>query len=313
MSASRDDARVFLPATGRIFLDFIFTGAERVPTPGEEIFASGFSAMIGGAYNAARALHRLGVGAHLAADLGPDVPSQIVRTLWDHDGLPVTFRRDVDHPTAAITCSYSLAHDRAFLSYVDRQPPPICDPSVLSEHRVGHVLFTGIPPDDSFVPMMREARRLGIPISMDSQYVQRSVNDADFRAMLELVDVYFCNELEATMFTGEADVDAAGEVLRRLTRVAIVKLGPKGARLYGADVRVTQPAPDVSIVDTTGAGDCFVGGFVWARVRGEDLVGALRAGVAVGTLTCQGLGGDATPTPDRAVECVRGLPEVIRT
>ncbi|MCC6158267.1 MAG: carbohydrate kinase family protein [Deltaproteobacteria bacterium] len=308
MSASRNGVDVFLPATGRIFLDFIFTGAERVPMPGEEIYASGFSAMIGGAYNAARALHRLGVGVHIAADLGPDVPSQIVRTLWDRDRLPATFRRDVSHATAAITCSYSLEHDRAFLSYVDRQPSPICDPEVLSEHRVGHVLFTGIPPDDSFLPMMREARRLGIPIYMDSQYVERSVNDEDFRAMLDLVDVYFCNELEATMFTGEAEIDAACEVLSRLTRIAVIKLGPKGARMYGDGMRITQQAPDVAIVDTTGAGDCFVGGFVWARVCGEDPIGALRAGVAVGTLTCMGYGGDAAPNRERALTLIGELP-----
>ncbi len=311
MNASPDGVEVFLPATGRIFLDFIFTGAERVPTPGEEIFASGFSAMIGGAYNAARALHRLGVGAHLAADLGPDVPSRIVRTLWDRDGLPATFRREVDHPTAAITCSYSLVHDRAFLSYVDRQPPPICEPSVLSEYRARHVLFTGIPPDASFVPMMREAHRIGIPVYMDSQYVERSVTDADFREMLGLVDVYFCNELEATMFTGEADVDAAGSALGRLTNTTVIKLGANGAVLISGDTRISQRAPEIEVIDTTGAGDCFVGGFVWARTRGADLAEALRAGVAVGTLTCLGYGGEATPTRECALALIGKLPPVV--
>jgi len=52
-----------------------------------------------------------------------------------------------------------------------------------------------------------------------------------------------------------------------------------------------MPAPDVTVVDSTGAGDAFAAGFVAARLRGGDEAEALAAGIAAGARAVQSLGG----------------------
>jgi sugar/nucleoside kinase (ribokinase family) len=302
---------VFLPASGRVFLDFIFSGLPRVPTAGEEIYARRFDSMIGGAYNAARALHRLEVGAHLAADLGPDVPSRIVRDLWDAEGLPTTFRRDVSTPTAAITCSYSLDHDRGFLSFIDPLPPPWNDPAIFDAYRVRRILLTGVPRDDSFIPLLERARALAIPVDMDSSFVERRLSEPSFRRHLQLVDTYFCNEVEARLFTECAELDDAARGFLEFAPVVVIKTGPGGATFYRRGEKVVQAAPSIEVMDTTGAGDCFVGGYAAGRVGGLDEIGSLRLAVAVGSLTCAGIGGAAAPRREAAEELAARLPQPV--
>jgi ribokinase len=79
----------------------------------------------------------------------------------------------------------------------------------------------------------------------------------------------------------------------------VVTLGKEGvlAAFDGELLRV--PAPDVEVVDTTGAGDAFVGALAAALDAGAALPGALRFGVAAGSLACTAAGAQ-TSLPRRA-------------
>ncbi|MCB9475454.1 MAG: carbohydrate kinase family protein [Deltaproteobacteria bacterium] len=299
---------VFLPRTGRIYLDFIFAGLPKLPVAGEEVFAKSLSLMVGGSYNAARALWRLGVDAHLAADLGNDEFSAIARRLWDEDGLPTTFRRELDRPCAAVTCAYSLAHDRALLSYVDPLPPPDADPRLLDEHGVRCVLLSGLPDDDAFWPLLEHARNRSIPIVLDCQHNDHRLDDPLIRRMTELVDVFMLNSREACTLTQTSSVDGAIDVLAPHVRCLVVKRGEDGAVLVRDGSRLEQTAPKVDVVDTTGAGDCFAAGFTFGVVRGMDDAAALAHAVAAGSIACTGPGGDAAPDLSALEEMLRELP-----
>jgi len=63
-------------------------------------------------------------------------------------------------------------------------------------------------------------------------------------------------------------------------------LGPAGAVGFMGDEREFAPAPKVAAVDTTGAGDTFVGAFAAARDRGLSFAEAMRRGVVAGSLAC---------------------------
>jgi sugar/nucleoside kinase (ribokinase family) len=286
---------VYIPRSGRIFLDLIFAGLDRVPVPGEEHYSKRFDAMLGGIFNVARALTRLGVDAHLAADVGTDLPSSIVRELWNRSGVPATFRREVNRPSAAITCAYSLDHDRAFLSYADEQAPPDADPEILVRHNVRFVVLPGFPHDEGLLPTLRKARELGIPVFLDGQFTENTVDHPLVRKHILAADYFMCNELEARTLTGREDAADAAVDLSKLASRAIVKRGADGAVLTGGGTTIAQSAPKIEVVDTTGAGDCFLAGFVYAKVRGFSDRDALRYAVATGTITCTGMGGEAAP------------------
>ena len=101
--------------------------------------------------------------------------------------------------------------------------------------------------------------------------------------VLELVDYLIPNEIEAAMLAGVspegADVKALADALQKLgSDNVIITLGSKGvhAALYGGDY--TFPAEAVKAVDTTAAGDTFIGGFVAGLASGMDEAEAIGQG-----------------------------------
>lgn len=101
--------------------------------------------------------------------------------------------------------------------------------------------------------------------------------------VLELVDYLIPNEIEAAMLAGVspegADAKALAAALQKLgSDNVIITLGSKGvhAALYGGDY--TFPAEAVQAVDTTAAGDTFIGGFVAGLASGMDEAEAIQQG-----------------------------------
>ena len=84
-------------------------------------------------------------------------------------------------------------------------------------------------------------------------------------------------------------------------------MGPAGAVGFMGDERVFAPAPKVAAVDTTGAGDTFVGAFAAARDRGLSFSEAMRRGVVAGSLACAKPGAQTSmPTAAEIEEAIGG-------
>ena len=73
-------------------------------------------------------------------------------------------------------------------------------------------------------------------------------------------------------------------------RDVVIKLGGAGCAVFTSAAEIASPAFEVEVVDTTGAGDCFVAGFLAALHRGGDYQDAARFANAVGALSVQRLG-----------------------
>lgn len=100
--------------------------------------------------------------------------------------------------------------------------------------------------------------------------------------------------------------DAGEGIAGSLLRWVVVTMGPHGAEAVSADDRIATPAPSVSTVDTTGAGDVFAAGLVHALLDDQPMPQALATGSAWGAAAaaCRGL-------PDRATiqALLRSAPE----
>ncbi len=125
------------------------------------------------------------------------------------------------------------------------------------------------------------------------------------RGLLERLDPLVVNEHEAAFLLGSAvegvdgALSAAPKLLALGPRSAVITVGEAGAVLAGNGLTEHLPAPGVDVVDTTGAGDAFVGALA-ARLANdtplEDAVAyAVRAGAAA--VTREGAQG-ALPTPE---------------
>jgi len=96
-------------------------------------------------------------------------------------------------------------------------------------------------------------------------------------------------------------------VAARLGTRLLVTLGEQGAALIGEDDAVTTiPAPRVDVVDTTGAGDAFVGAFGYAIGSGWGEVEAVRLACAIASESVRRPGTQASfPDPERCQAIVR--------
>jgi ribokinase len=124
--------------------------------------------------------------------------------------------------------------------------------------------------------------------------------------MLALCDFVTPNESEAEGITGVpvrtvADADrAAGALLAQGVGAAIITLGEKGALYRDKTRTVHVPVFDAgSVVETTGAGDAFNGGFATALAEGADPVEAVRFGCATASISVT-RPGTAPSMPSRA-------------
>jgi len=84
------------------------------------------------------------------------------------------------------------------------------------------------------------------------------------------VDLLFCNEEEAMLYTGTDSVSRAIDALKPIARSFVVTLGAKGAIVFDGTSEINiEPFPTKAI-DTNGAGDLFAGAFLYALTRGKN-------------------------------------------
>jgi sugar/nucleoside kinase (ribokinase family) len=110
----------------------------------------------------------------------------------------------------------------------------------------------------------------------------------ELEALLKRIDAIVLNDEEARMLTGESNlIRAAGQVLAMGPRLVVLKKGEHGAFLMGSDVHFSLPAyPVEDVVDPTGAGDSFAGGFMGhVAAQGNAEPATLRKAMLHGTVT----------------------------
>lgn len=123
------------------------------------------------------------------------------------------------------------------------------------------------------------ARRAGLKVCLDLASWNIVAEDREFfQHLLTKTDMVFANEDEALAMTGEAP-EIAISALSEHCETAIVKLGPGGATAMTCNEMAHTPAmPVAKVIDTTGAGDFFAGGFLYHYALGEELTTCLRGG-----------------------------------
>jgi sugar/nucleoside kinase (ribokinase family) len=102
----------------------------------------------------------------------------------------------------------------------------------------------------------------------------------------------FANEDEAEALSGRGDLEGQMRALGPNYGRVVIKLGAAGAAVGDAQgVKLRVPAPEVKVVDTTGAGDAFAAAFISAELGGADLAACLERGVAAGSAAVTKIGG----------------------
>ena len=146
------------------------------------------------------------------------------------------------------------------------------------------VLTTLEPPPKTLDALLEASHQLGATIVLNATPEAISA-----RPFLDRIDALVVNETEAEDLLGQTVSATNGEEAARALaelgpRTVVVTLGAAGAAVAHGGQTASFPAPQVDVVDTTGAGDAFCGAFAADLARGVDPFGAARTGVVAGSL-----------------------------
>lgn len=270
---------------------------------------------IGGAEgNVAIGLARLGTPATWVGVVGDDgLGQRVVRELRGQ-GVRVIARVNPTAPTAVMLKENPTAGLTRVTYFRSAGAGRTLEPSdVEALERDGElagiqlVHVTGITPalSESAAAAVRAlvdaAHRHGIPVSFDVNHRSRLWTDRDpvpvYRDLVASSDIVFAGEDEAALVVGGTDSTVAlsdDELIAGLAALGpgevVLKRGADGATARDGDQTLSVPAVPVSVVDSVGAGDAFVAGYLAERVAGEPLAVRLQTAVRAGAFACTGSG-----------------------
>lgn len=257
----------------------------------------------GSAANQATWLAAAGARVRLAARVGEADLDRHTRALRAA-GVEPCLVADPDRPTGTIvilldeTGERSMFTDRgANLGLSAQDLPDSLLDDVDAFHLTGYSLF-----DDevraAVLDLVERARARGVPVTIDpsSTGFLRSAGAGRFLGWIGEVAALLPNTDEAALLSGHDDPHDAARTLLAHAPVVAVTCGAAGAVVATRDADpVPVPAPDVEVVDTTGAGDAFTGAFLAAWLAGADALRATEAGVAAGARAVAVTGGRPGP------------------
>ena len=273
---------------GSINMDLVLR-VPRMPLPGETLTGGAFRTIPGGkGANQAVACARLSgkvAGAQqvaMVACVGDDAFGATLRAALVGDGIIDSHITTL--PGVASGIASILVDDNGQNSIViagganDLLSPAHIDAAKELIEQADIVVLQLETPMATVVHAIKLARSLGKTVVLNPAPAASLPE-----GVLELVDYLIPNEIEAAMLADVspegADVKALAAALQKLgSDNVIITLGSKGvhAALYGGDY--TFPAEAVKAVDTTAAGDTFIGGFVAGLASGMDEAEAIQQG-----------------------------------
>ena len=243
------------------------------PRPGETVFAEDFTTVPGGkGLNQAVACARAGGDVRFAGAVGRDAFGDRLVAQLEAEGIDTTavLRTDAPTGTAHITVDASGQNTIVVASGANAQ----VDASVLPGSADGlRWLLTQLElPAATVASALRWCREQGVRAVLTPAPV--SAVDPE---MLGLVDLLVLNQLEAVELSGADDPVVAADRLSRRAADVVITLGADGSLWAQAGIlRHLEPAFAVQAVDTTAAGDAFVGALVARLAEAAAMPEAMR-------------------------------------
>jgi ribokinase len=259
-----------LVCVGHPFLDITFSGLGALPALGEERLARSISLTAGGLANVAIGATRLGLHAAVLSPVGSDLLGGILAELLAEEGIEW-----IGPPAecTAVSAIMPLDGDRAFLTVAPTRPVDV----------------------DGLAGLQPRAVVIDLPsvgLAPAGPPIYAVVGDVDARALagrppaeLSRARALILNDAEAGLLSGKDDPAAAAAALVRVCPTVVVTLGAKGAVCAGEHGLISEPAPDVPVVDTNGAGDLFTAAWVWGDLAGRPVEERLRLAVTYASMS----------------------------
>ncbi|MFD7069449.1 ribokinase [Streptomyces sp. NPDC059913] len=266
---------------------------ERAPRLGETVTGREFRTVPGGkGANQAVAAARAGGDVLMIGAVGDDAYGGLLRDNLEHSGVDTDLLHTAEGPsgTAHIVVDSTGANAIVVIPGANATVTALGPGETAAIAGAGLLLLQLELPLSAVVEGARTARAQGVRTILTPSPVQPLPAE-----LLDCVDLLVPNEHEAAELSGFADPWAAADHLLGRVPVVVITLGAKGC-LYAArgTEPVLFPAPEVTAVDTTGAGDTFVGTLAVALAEHRPVPEALAWAAAAAALCVQRPGASAS-------------------
>jgi len=288
---------------GSLNMDLVVR-APHIPHPGETVIGGEYYTAAGGkGSNQALEAARLGAKVHMVGRVGQDELG--VRLMETLEEAGVDHQFVVQDPRASTGVALITVADSGQNTIVVapgsnmRLSPDDVDAARGAIGEADILLVQLETPLETVTRALQIARAKGVKTILNPAPARTLPRD-----IFGLVDVLIPNETETAVLAGlsiatQTEAKAAGAALRKQgVRTVVLTLGERGAVYLDAGDVGALSAYEVKAVDTTAAGDAFVGAFAVATAEGKSLPEAVRWGNAAGALAVTKRG--AQPSlPDR--------------
>ncbi len=280
---------------GSLNMDLV-VAAKEIPKVGETVIGNQFSTISGGkGANQAVAASRMGAETYMVGKLGNDVFGAALRKSLEDSGVNCQYvyeESGVPSGVALISVDEKAGNSIIVVPGANyTMAAADIDRALYAIRKSSIVVFQHEIPLDTLKYAIGLAKKEG-KITVLNPAPAYELEDA----VLEMIDFIIPNEHELSKIarmetdTEEERVLAAQSLLHRGVEHVIVTLGDKGCLSVGAGSVSHYPARQVEAVDSTAAGDSFVGGFCAVYERDRDIDRAIEMGqkAAALSVTCKG-------------------------
>jgi len=275
-----------ITVVGSLNMDLVVPVA-RHPKPGETIIGGDLQHFHGGkGANQAVAAARLGGRVRMVGRVGADAYGAELKRGLEAEGVMTADVAKIAAPTGVALISVSEDGQNAIIVSPGanaRLRPEDLSPAQFAGAKV--VVLQLETPLETVQRAAALGREAGARVLLNAAPAQELPEE-----LLQVLDVLVVNEFEAAQVAGSDEPESMEEALalaRQLARrvpVVVITLGARGLVWAGAEGEGYLPAFAVQAVDTTAAGDAFVGGLAAALAAGEPFAAALKYGSAAGAL-----------------------------
>jgi ribokinase len=295
MKQPNDDVTIDVLTIGSIHLDHQLS-VDALPGPGETVVAHSAQRGLGGkGANQAVAASRAGARSALFGFVGDDPQSVDILQRLQGLGVDVSAVVTVE---GAETGSAIVVRDAQGENQIVVSSGAGAEGRVTDAYLAGQIARARVLVLQGELPSVLSVQAARLAHDFNVRLVINLAPVASFDGVLHLADPLVVNEVEAAqLLGGDAHYvdDSLALRLGDLAKTVVVTLGARGA-VYLENGSVQRvPAPTArQVIDTTGAGDAFVGSLAAALARGEALSHAVGLAVAAASLSVEKLGAAET-------------------
>lgn len=285
---------------GSINIDLV-TRVERLPRPGETVAALSMASLPGGkGANQATASGMFGVATHMIGAVGMDSYADDMIAALTRAKVDTADVARVDGPTGVAHVCVSQDGENQIVVVAGANAS--MGPPERWAGGTGDICLVQLElPVDAVATTLRRARQAGSTTILNAAPAL-----AEARPLLAAADILIVNETELAFYLAETPSDNSDAITKAATgflagacQWVVVTLGANGIVAVSHDRTIVLPAPEVDVIDTTGAGDTFCGVLAAALSEGMAMETALRFACAAAALSVQRIGAAAS-MPDRA-------------